>query len=164
MIKRSISSADNLAQTGTWGGIDLSAIEGMEDEEVGQCPLMCKCPKCGGTGCCSKFAEEWRGDFWLFFGCRHESRDFLYREYLEEARDTDVLQRLSLAFSRDTEEKVYVQHRLAEHGDRICRMLLDHDGYLFVCGDGNKMAKDVRVCLEEAFMRHRGMSDKEARK
>ena len=43
-------------------------------------------------------------------------------------------------------------------------MLLDHDGYLFVCGDGNKMAKDVRVCLEEAFMRHRGMSDKEARK
>jgi len=52
----------------------------MEDEEVVACPMMCKCRKCGSAGC-SKFAEEWRGDMWLFFGCRHAEKDYLYRPF-----------------------------------------------------------------------------------
>jgi len=151
-IKKSISSSDNLAQHGDWGGIDLSTIEGMDEEEA-----------C--LGCCTGFDdEEFRGDMWLFFGCRHEKKDYLYREELQEANDMDVLQRLYTAFSRDTEEKVYVQHLLAKEGAAIVRLLLDNEGYLFVCGDGNKMAKDVRKAMEAAFVQHKGMSEKESKK
>lgn len=146
-IKKSMSSNDNLAQAGTWGGIDLSLIDGLEEEEEAI------------TQCCQR-----QGEMWLFFGCRHANRDYLYRHELERALETDTLQKLETAFSRDTSEKVYVQHKIERYGAEVCHLLLDAGGYFFVCGDGNKMAKDVRLTLQSVFMKHRGMSEKDAKK
>lgn len=78
----------------------------------------------------------------LFFGCRKESEDFLYKdewkqykEILGEALDVDV------AFSRDGHEKVYVQHRLAKRASEVKALL--ESGNVYICGDAARMARDV---------------------
>jgi len=90
-----------------------------------------------------------RGKLTLYFGCRHEAKDFLYREELEAAVGGGALGRLVTAFSRETAEKVYVQHRLAEDGAAVAAALLSDEGpapsRVYVCGDGGAMFKAVHV-------------------
>ena len=69
----------------------------------------------------------------LFFGCRHQSEDFIYEEELKDYHQEGVLSELSLAFSRDQAQKVYVQHKLAEFGKTLWE-LLESQGYFYVCG------------------------------
>ena len=69
----------------------------------------------------------------LFFGCRHETEDFIYEEELKNFHQQGVLSELSLAFSRDQPHKIYVQNKLAELGKMIWE-LLETQGYLYVCG------------------------------
>lgn len=83
---------------------------------------------------------------WLFFGERNRDCDFFYQEYWQELACKNVL-RLSEAFSRDQEEKVYVQHRLWEHRQEIWQWLQD-GAHIYVCGDAERMAKDVDLCLQ----------------
>lgn len=73
-------------------------------------------------------------DWWLFFGCRNETKDFLYREELEGSVERGALQKLTAAFSRDAEEVVYVQHRLVEHGAQVADWLLHRNTTIYVCG------------------------------
>ena len=88
------------------------------------------------------------GPAWLFFGDQHGSHDFLYEEELADFRRRGVLSRLDTAFSRDQEEKLYVQHRILEHGDELFRWLED-GAYVYVCGDAKRMASDVDRALAE---------------
>lgn len=102
------------------------------------------------------------GENWLFFGCRHEKQDFLYREQLlqwsEEGKIT-----LKTAFSRDGPTKVYVQHRMKETAEDLWR-LMDSDGaHLYVCGDGAHMAGDVDDALREIIKQFGGKSEEEAK-
>ncbi|CAE7843179.1 ATR1, partial [Symbiodinium sp. KB8] len=70
----------------------------------------------------------------LFFGCRHPDEDFIYEdELLQYCRD-GVLSQLPLAFSRETSEKVYVQHRVKEHGKMLWDLIYNKKGYIYVCG------------------------------
>jgi len=152
-IRQRISSRDDLAEAGSWGGIDLCEYTGGLTED----PLIDEKDEC-----ITRASELYMsGDMWLFFGCRHESCDFLYREEMEEAVEEDVLQKLSTAFSRDGTEKVYVQNRMVEHGQCLVRLLLKRNGYLFVCGDC-QMARDVRKELQQIFMTHATMSEQDA--
>lgn len=73
-------------------------------------------------------------DWWLFFGCRNENKDFLYREQLEGSVERGVLHKLTVAFSRDTEEVIYVQHRMVEHGAELAARLLNSNASIYVCG------------------------------
>ena len=82
---------------------------------------------------------------WLFFGERNRATDFYYSEYFLSLQAKGKL-RLDLAFSRDEGEKVYVQHRLWENRSDIWEWL-QKGAYLFVCGDAEKMAKDVDLTL-----------------
>ena len=83
-----------------------------------------------------------RGRNWLFFGNPHRSTDFIYEdELLEYARD-GLLTRLDTAFSRDQDEKVYVQHRMLETAAELWAWLED-GAHLYVCGDAERMARDV---------------------
>lgn len=101
------------------------------------------------------------GRNWLFFGERHEETDFLYREELEQMTADGHLDRLDTAFSRDQEEKVYVQHRMREHADELFGWL--EDGAVFyVCGDVTRMARDVDAALHEVIETEGGMSEEEA--
>ncbi|KAI7864180.1 hypothetical protein BDF14DRAFT_1884493 [Spinellus fusiger] len=83
------------------------------------------------------------GDTWLFFGCRHPDQDFLYKEEWPGLFDTlGESSRIITAFSRETAEKVYVQHRLQEVGQEVWGMM-EKGAYIYVCGDAKNMAKDV---------------------
>jgi len=102
-----------------------------------------------------------RGRNWLFFGEQHAASDFYYRDELESMRDTGVLTRLDVAFSRDQADKVYVQDRMREQGAQLWSWLED-GAHFYVCGDANRMAKDVDAALKEVVARHGGMSDEKA--
>jgi sulfite reductase (NADPH) flavoprotein alpha-component len=90
---------------------------------------------------------------WLFFGDQHESCDFLYRDELEQWESDGVLSRLSTAFSRDQEHKVYVQDRMIEHGADLFAWLEDGAG-VYVCGDGTRMSHAVEQTLVDIIAEH----------
>jgi sulfite reductase alpha subunit-like flavoprotein len=87
------------------------------------------------------------GECVLFFGNRNRAKDFLYESRLNEFLQDGTLTQLHVAFSRDTQKKVYVQHKMLEQAASIYRMLVKENGYIYVCGDGAKMAKDVDRAL-----------------
>eukprot|EP00903_Cladosiphon_okamuranus_P005985 g5907.t1 len=93
---------------------------------------------------------------WLFFGCRSESQDWIFRDEMEGFLAKGTLAELSTAFSRDASEKVYVQHRIKEHGAELSRLMLEEGAYVYVCGDGNAMAQGVHKALVEALVEHGG--------
>ncbi len=86
------------------------------------------------------------GKNWLFFGDQRRAHNFLYEPFWTDLLAQGRLQ-LSLAFSRDQEHKVYVQHRMEEEAAQLKEWL--HQGaYLYVCGDAARMAKDVDASLK----------------
>uniref|UniRef100_A0A8D0D549 Methionine synthase reductase n=1 Tax=Sander lucioperca TaxID=283035 RepID=A0A8D0D549_SANLU len=96
------------------------------------------------------------GETWLFFGCRHRDRDYLFREELEGFVSSGTLSQLMVCFSRDDQEEAstsaaarprYVQHNLLLNSQRITDILLKQNGYFYVCGDAKNMAKDVNDTL-----------------
>jgi sulfite reductase (NADPH) flavoprotein alpha-component len=106
-----------------------------------------------------------RGDTgrnWLFFGEQHAATDFYYRDELEAMRDSGVLSRLDVAFSRDQADKFYVQDRMREQGAQLWAWLED-GAHFYVCGDASRMARDVDTALKEIVAQHGGMSDEKAR-
>ncbi|MCF8588311.1 bifunctional nitrate reductase/sulfite reductase flavoprotein subunit alpha [Gordonia liuliyuniae] len=88
------------------------------------------------------------GDNWLFFGEQHRATDFLYEDELTELRDTGVLTRLDVAFSRDQADKVYVQDLMREHAAEIWAWL-SRGAHVYVCGDASRMARDVDDVLHQ---------------
>lgn len=98
------------------------------------------------------------GGNWLFFGDQHRASDHLYEEELEDLAERGVLTRLDLAFSRDQEEKVYVQTRMRESSAEIFAWLQD-GAYVYVCGDASRMARDVEQALLDILAEHGGGED-----
>jgi len=108
--------------------------------------------------------REARGDpgrNWLFFGARHLRREFLYQIDWLRWRKRGLLQRLDVAFSRDSDERVYVQHRMLERGAELYRWL-QAGAVIYVCGDADHMAPDVDAALREILVRHGGHCDEDA--
>ncbi len=97
----------------------------------------------------------------LFFGCRHARHDFLYKPRLQQWAEDGVLE-LVTAFSRDSEEKVYVTHRIVEMGEEMWKLLHEDMAHLYVCGDGSEMAKDVHAALKSVIEEHGNRSAEEA--
>ena len=102
------------------------------------------------------------GKNWLFFGEQRENEDFYYRDELEDYLRGGLLTRLDTAFSRDQAEKVYVQHRMLEHGAELWRWLKE-GAHFFVCGDASRMAKDVDQTLKQIIKTNGKLNDDEAR-
>jgi sulfite reductase (NADPH) flavoprotein alpha-component len=92
------------------------------------------------------------GDNWLFFGEQRRALDFLYQEQLESMHKDGFLTRLDTAFSRDQARKVYVQDRMQENCSELFAWL-ERGAYFYVCGDANRMAKDVETALLDAIAR-----------
>ncbi|MCA9260885.1 MAG: sulfite reductase subunit alpha [Planctomycetales bacterium] len=101
-----------------------------------------------------------KGPNWLFFGDQRQATDFLYEDELEAMVESGSL-RVSTAFSRDQDEKVYVQNRMLEHGAELFEML-EGGGYFFVCGDARRMAADVDRALHELIEEYGSMSASQA--
>ncbi len=100
------------------------------------------------------------GENWLIFGNRNFHRDFLYQSEWLNYRKQGLLQRASVAFSRDDEERVYVQNRLHQEGEEVYSWL-QKGAYIYVCG-GIDMEKSVMASLVDIAKSHGGMSDDNA--
>ncbi|OCH10658.1 assimilatory sulfite reductase (NADPH) flavoprotein subunit [Aliivibrio fischeri] len=87
-----------------------------------------------------------KGKNWLFFGDRTFTQDFLYQVEWQKYLKSGIVNQLDVAFSRDQQEKVYVQHRILEHAAQVWQWLQD-GAYIYVCGDATRMAKDVHEAL-----------------
>lgn len=105
--------------------------------------------------------DEAQGNNWLFFGNPNYTQDFLYQVEWQRFVKGGVLDKVSLAFSRDQQEKIYVQHRLLEQGTEVFQWL-EEGAYLYVCGDAEHMAKDVHEALVAIVQQHGGKNQQEA--
>lgn len=106
-------------------------------------------------------AQGAEGNNWLFFGNPHFTQDFLYQVEWQRYVKSGLLNKISLAFSRDQAEKVYVQHRLREAGQELYQWL-EAGAHFYVCGDANQMAKDVQEALLDVIAEHGHKSREEA--
>ncbi|MCC7259267.1 MAG: assimilatory sulfite reductase (NADPH) flavoprotein subunit [Gammaproteobacteria bacterium] len=95
------------------------------------------------------------GRNWLFFGNPHRRTDFLYQLEWQQARRRGELARLDVAFSRDQDAKLYVQHRLREHGGDVYDWI-QGGAHVYVCGDADRMAVDVHQALLAIAVEHGG--------
>ncbi|MEO0513681.1 MAG: flavodoxin domain-containing protein [Planctomycetota bacterium] len=93
------------------------------------------------------------GPSWLFFGDQHEATDYLYRDQLAAMQADGTLTNLSLAWSRDGSEKVYVQDLMRKHAAELFAWLED-GGHFYVCGDASRMAGDVDLALRDIIAEH----------
>jgi sulfite reductase (NADPH) flavoprotein alpha-component len=101
------------------------------------------------------------GRNWLFFGNRHFASDFLYQVEWQQALQDGSLYRLDLAFSRDSEQKTYIQQRLRERGAEL-HAWLEGGAHIYVCGDSKHMARDVHAALVDVIAAHGGRSPEAA--
>jgi len=102
------------------------------------------------------------GKSWLFYGDRHFVTDFLYQTDWLRMHADGVLNHLDVAFSRDTAEKVYVQHRLLEHATELYTWL-EEGAHIYVCGDEKHMAHDVHNALIQIIKEQRNVDEEQAK-
>uniref|UniRef100_F6UGP3 Methionine synthase reductase n=1 Tax=Monodelphis domestica TaxID=13616 RepID=F6UGP3_MONDO len=110
------------------------------------------------------------GAMWLFFGCRHRDRDYLFREDLSHFVKKGILTQLQVCFSRDIPldkedpPPKYVQDNIRLYAQQVTRILLQEKGYIYVCGDAKGMAKDVNDALVEILSKETKVEKLEAMK
>ena len=102
-----------------------------------------------------------QGKNWLFFGDQHQATDYLYGDELDQMLADGLLTNLDLAFSRDQEQKIYVQTRLQESAKEIYEWL-EQGAYFYICGDAERMALDVHKALIATVASEGGKSQDEA--
>ena len=146
MLEKEKKKEGGEISTGTWrGGFELSS-EDLPHE-------------CNNVG---RFIQSTpAGPVTLFFGCR-DDRDYLYRDELERNVREGTLTSLHVARSRLHAEKEYVTHKLIERGAELTRFILHEGGYIYICGDGNRMAKDVYSAIKQVLQNHGNLSEEEA--
>jgi len=101
------------------------------------------------------------GGNWLFFGDRSQKTDYLYGNEWEIYQKDGLLNRLDLAWSRDQDRKVYVQHKMLEKGAELWEWL-DEGALFYVCGDASRMAKDVDQALRAIAQEQGSMSEEDS--
>ncbi|XP_018588137.2 NADPH--cytochrome P450 reductase-like [Scleropages formosus] len=102
------------------------------------------------------------GETVLYYGCRHRNEDFLYQEELEEFERTGMITQLNVAFSRDQEHKVYVQHLLKKNKEHLWKLIHTESAHIYVCGDARNMARDVQNAFYEVAEEMGGMNRTQA--
>jgi sulfite reductase (NADPH) flavoprotein alpha-component len=106
-------------------------------------------------------ATRAQGRNWLFFGHQRSNCDFFYEDELAAMKSAGVLTRLTLAWSRDGDQKIYVQDRMREVGRDLWAWLAS-GAHFYVCGDGKRMAKDVERALVDVVAAHGARTTDEA--
>lgn len=100
-----------------------------------------------------RLATRASGGAWLFFGHQRRESDFFYEDELQGLQATGTLTRLSLAWSRDGERKIYVQDRMREEGASLFDWL-ERGAHFYICGDAKRMAADVDKALHAVVEQH----------
>jgi sulfite reductase (NADPH) flavoprotein alpha-component len=156
--------ADRVAE-GSSAGIFVSQNKSFRLPADNDAPVIMVGP---GTGVAPfrAFLQERRargakGRNWLFFGDQHRDSDFIYADELSEMSRDGLLTHLDLAFSRDQQEKIYVQTRMRENGKALFTWL-EEGAAFYICGDASRMARDVDTALTEIIATHGGLPDDRA--
>ncbi|XP_031429871.1 P450 (cytochrome) oxidoreductase b isoform X2 [Clupea harengus] len=102
------------------------------------------------------------GETVLYYGCRHKNEDYLYQEELEEFEKMGVLTKLNVAYSRDTAEKVYVQHLLKNNKEELWNQVHTNSAHIYICGDARNMARDVQAAFHEIAEEFGGLTHTQA--
>ena len=151
--------------TGSTAKVFVHANTAFRPPANGEAPMIMVGP---GTGIAPfrAFLEERRstgaaGKNWLFFGDQRAATDFLYHDELRVLQAAGVLTRLDTAFSRDQEEKIYVQQRMRENAAELYAWL-EAGAHFYVCGDASRMAKGVDAALHQVIETAGGKSPAEA--
>jgi sulfite reductase (NADPH) flavoprotein alpha-component len=106
-------------------------------------------------------AQGIEGNTWLFFGEQRFQTDFLYQTEWQQFLKSGVLEKMSVAFSRDQAEKIYVQQRIVEQAKSVYQWL-EEGAHVYVCGDMNHMAKDVHQALIDVIAQESERSAEQA--
>ena len=106
-------------------------------------------------------ANNQKGKTWLFFGERRFHSDFLYQIEWQKLLKDGFLEKFDVAFSRDQEKKIYVQHRLFEKQKELYEWL-NKGAHIYLCGDMKQMARDVQQTLLQIFETQGGMTEEKA--
>lgn len=109
-----------------------------------------------------RLATKADGGAWLFYGHQRSACDFFYKDELEGLQSAGALSRLSLAWSRDGGEKVYVQNKMREEGEELYAWL-ERGAHFYICGDAQRMAKDVEAALIDTVAEHGQRSPEDAK-
>jgi sulfite reductase (NADPH) flavoprotein alpha-component len=107
-----------------------------------------------------RFSKKASGKNWLFFGERNRKSDFYFEDFFTRLEKSNFL-KLSCAFSRDQEKKIYVQHRMEEEEEEFFQWL-KRGAYLYLCGDAKMLVKDVETTLHKILRNQGSMSQEEA--
>ncbi|WOT05795.1 assimilatory sulfite reductase (NADPH) flavoprotein subunit [Shewanella youngdeokensis] len=106
-------------------------------------------------------AQGIAGNAWLIFGNPHFEQDFLYQTEWQQYLQSGELSRIDLAFSRDQDHKVYVQHKIIEQGETLWQWL-ESGAHFYICGDAERMAKDVHQALLDVVVKFGGKTIEQA--
>ncbi|ELI8152251.1 NADPH-dependent assimilatory sulfite reductase flavoprotein subunit [Yersinia enterocolitica] len=106
-------------------------------------------------------ADGATGKNWLLFGNPHFTEDFLYQVEWQRYVKDGLLTRIDLAWSRDQADKIYVQDKLREQGAELWNWI-QQGAHIYVCGDTNRMAKDVEQVLLDVVALHGAMDAEQA--
>ena len=106
-------------------------------------------------------ARDATGDNWMFFGDQTFTQDFLYQVEWQNYLKSGLLTKMDVAFSRDQAEKIYVQDRLKENASEVFAWL-ERGAHLYICGDANRMAKDVHQTLLDIIAEHGQLNTEQA--
>ena len=157
--------ADHAVAGETRVGVYIHSNNAFRPPANGDTPMIMVGP---GTGIAPfrAFLEERRataarGKNWLLFGDQRAATDFIYRDELLAMQADGTLTRLDLAWSRDQQEKIYVQNRMTEHAAELFAWL-EQGAHFYVCGDASRMAKDVDAALHQVIEQAGGKSPEAA--
>ncbi|ANZ22626.1 sulfite reductase subunit alpha [Buchnera aphidicola (Diuraphis noxia)] len=101
------------------------------------------------------------GKNWIFFGNPHFTEDFLYQIEWQEYIKKGLLTKMSLAWSQDQKNKIYIQDKIKEHGNEVWSWI-EHGAQIYVCGNASKMAKDVELALLDIIAKNGNMNIEDA--
>ncbi len=101
------------------------------------------------------------GKNWLFFGAQTKKDDFIYEDQILNFHKDNTLNNLDTAFSRDQKKKVYVQDKIYQRSDEFFKWL-ENGAIIYVCGDAQKMAKDVEATIIKTIKKELKCNDKKA--
>lgn len=102
-----------------------------------------------------------KGEQWLIFGNQNYHHDFLYKDDLEQWLEEGVLSKLDLAFSRETENKIYVQHRIEENSAEFYKWI-QAGATIYLCGNKDEMASGVHESLIKVLIKEGNLDETEA--
>ncbi|EER04712.1 pyruvate:ferredoxin oxidoreductase/NADPH-cytochrome P450, putative [Perkinsus marinus ATCC 50983] len=103
------------------------------------------------------------GPMWLFYGCRHQNKDYIFGNELESFVEEGAITELHPAFSRDQKEKVYVQNKIDDNSSRVYEDLIKKGGYFYLCGQAGQVELDIKTAIYRAIAAGEGISIEKAK-